>query len=92
MMEKQAIARSELPLPQIARGKVRDIYAVGEDLLLLVATDRLSAFDVVMGEPIPGKGELLTHENCAVDESLTITKLRRDLDRADERFLAANAA
>jgi predicted homoserine dehydrogenase-like protein len=39
-----------------------------------------------------GKGELLTHENCAVDESLTLTKLRRDLDRADERFLAADAA
>jgi predicted homoserine dehydrogenase-like protein len=38
------------------------------------------------------KGEMLTHENCAVDESLTIAKLRRDLDRADERFLEANAA
>jgi phosphoribosylaminoimidazole-succinocarboxamide synthase len=47
-------------LPLLARGKVRDIYAVGDDRLLLVATDRLSAFDVVMGEPIPGKGELLT--------------------------------
>jgi predicted homoserine dehydrogenase-like protein len=38
------------------------------------------------------KGEMLTHENCAVDDSLTIAKLRRDLDRADERFLEANAA
>ncbi len=47
-------------LPLLARGKVRDNYAVGEDRLLMVATDRLSAFDVVMGEPIPGKGELLT--------------------------------
>lgn len=47
-------------LPLIARGKVRDIYAVGTDRLLLVATDRLSAFDVVMNEPIPGKGETLT--------------------------------
>jgi phosphoribosylaminoimidazole-succinocarboxamide synthase len=47
-------------LPLIARGKVRDNYAVGDDRLLMVATDRLSAFDVVMGEPIPGKGELLT--------------------------------
>ena len=43
-------------LPLLARGKVRDIYAVGSDRLLMVATDRLSAFDVVMGEPIPGKG------------------------------------
>jgi phosphoribosylaminoimidazole-succinocarboxamide synthase len=47
-------------LPLIARGKVRDNYAVGDDRLLMVASDRLSAFDVVMGEPIPGKGELLT--------------------------------
>ena len=47
-------------LPLLHRGKVRDNYAVGEDRLLMVATDRLSAFDVVMGEPIPGKGEMLT--------------------------------
>ena len=47
-------------LPLLARGKVRDNYAVGDDRLLMVASDRLSAFDVVMGEPIPGKGALLT--------------------------------
>src|SRR6187200_2471687 len=47
-------------LPLLARGKVRDNYAVGDDRLLMVASDRLSAFDVVMGEPIPGKGEILT--------------------------------
>ena len=47
-------------LPLLARGKVRDNYAVGEDRLLMVASDRISAFDVVMGEPIPGKGALLT--------------------------------
>jgi phosphoribosylaminoimidazole-succinocarboxamide synthase len=47
-------------LPLLARGKVRDNYAVGDDRILMVATDRLSAFDVVMGEPIPGKGALLT--------------------------------
>lgn len=47
-------------LPLLASGKVRDNYAVGADRLLMVATDRLSAFDVVMGEGIPGKGELLT--------------------------------
>ncbi len=47
-------------LPLVARGKVRDNYAVGDDRLLMVATDRLSAFDVVMNEPIPGKGEMLT--------------------------------
>jgi phosphoribosylaminoimidazole-succinocarboxamide synthase len=47
-------------LPLLARGKVRDNYVVGEDRLLMVASDRISAFDVVMGQPIPGKGALLT--------------------------------
>jgi phosphoribosylaminoimidazole-succinocarboxamide synthase len=47
-------------LPLLARGKVRDIYAVGGDKLLLVATDRLSAFDVVLPTPIPDKGKILT--------------------------------
>ena len=47
-------------LPLVARGKVRENYAVGADRLLMVASDRLSAFDVIMGEPIPGKGEILT--------------------------------
>jgi phosphoribosylaminoimidazole-succinocarboxamide synthase len=47
-------------LPLLARGKVRDNYAVGNDRILMVASDRISAFDVIMGEPIPGKGELLT--------------------------------
>ena len=47
-------------LPLLARGKVRDNYAVGSDRLLIVASDRLSAFDVILGEPIPGKGALLT--------------------------------
>ena len=47
-------------LPLLGRGKVRDIYAVGEDKLLIVTTDRLSAFDVVLPDPIPGKGAVLT--------------------------------
>ncbi len=47
-------------LPLLARGKVRDNYAVGDDRILMVASDRLSAFDVVLDEPIPGKGALLT--------------------------------
>ena len=56
-----ALLQSNLhSLPLLARGKVRDNYAVGDDRLLMIATDRLSAFDVVMGEPITGKGELLT--------------------------------
>ncbi len=47
-------------LPLLGRGKVRDIYAVGEDKLLIVTTDRLSAFDVILPDPIPGKGAVLT--------------------------------
>jgi phosphoribosylaminoimidazole-succinocarboxamide synthase len=46
-------------LPLIARGKVRDIYAVGDDKLLLVTSDRLSAYDVILPTPIPHKGEIL---------------------------------
>ena len=56
----QALYESSIKsLPLISKGKVRDIYAVGNDKLLMVTTDRLSAFDVVMGEPIPGKGIVL---------------------------------
>ena len=51
---------SELPLPLIARGKVRDVYAVGDDQLLLVASDRLSAYDVILPTTIPDKGSVLT--------------------------------
>ena len=47
-------------LPKIASGKVRDIYAVGDDKMLIVTSDRLSAFDVVLGDPIPEKGRVLT--------------------------------
>lgn len=47
-------------LPLLARGKVRDNYAVGDDRILMLASDRISAFDVIMNEPIPGKGALLT--------------------------------
>ena len=47
-------------LPLIARGKVRENYAVGSDRILMIASDRISAYDVIMGEPIPGKGALLT--------------------------------
>lgn len=51
---------SDLPLPLLGHGKVRDIYAVGYDRVLLVTTDRISAFDVVMAETIPMKGAVLT--------------------------------
>jgi len=50
---------SDLPLPLLHRGKVRDVYALPDNRLLMVASDRLSAFDVVLPDPIPGKGEML---------------------------------
>lgn len=62
MTTPPALIESSLPaeFPLVARGKVRDVYSVGEDKLLLVATDRISAFDCILGSPIPGKGRLLT--------------------------------
>ena len=60
MTPMNTMLTSDLPLPRIGRGKVRDIYAVGDDRLLLLTTDRISAFDVVMAETIPMKGAVLT--------------------------------
>src|SRR5690606_7535191 len=57
----QALHQSDIKsLPLLGRGKVRDMYAVGDDKLLIVATDRISAFDVILDDPVPGKGEVLT--------------------------------
>ncbi|MDS1140677.1 phosphoribosylaminoimidazolesuccinocarboxamide synthase [Pusillimonas sp. SM2304] len=57
----QALHQSSITsLPLLARGKVRDMYAVGDDKLLIVASDRISAFDVILDDPIPGKGQVLT--------------------------------
>lgn len=58
-MESQTVWETRLPLPLVNRGKVRDIYAVGDDRLLIVTTDRLSAFDVVLPTPVPDKGKVL---------------------------------
>ncbi|MCB1414742.1 MAG: phosphoribosylaminoimidazolesuccinocarboxamide synthase, partial [Xanthobacteraceae bacterium] len=55
---------SDLPLPRLGRGKVRDIYDAGDDRVLLVTTDRISAFDVVMAETIPHKGAVLTQTSA----------------------------
>ena len=52
--------QSDLPLPLLSKGKVRDVYEVGSDMLLMVASDRVSAFDVILPQPIPFKGEVLT--------------------------------
>src|SRR5437764_1375067 len=55
-----AVTESTLPLPLLRRGKVRDVFVVDEERLLLVASDRVSAFDVVMAEAVPQKGAVLT--------------------------------
>ncbi len=60
MTSQPLYASSITSLPKIASGKVRDIYAVGDDRMLLVTSDRLSAFDVILGDPIPDKGRVLT--------------------------------
>ena len=56
----ETILSTDLPFPVFRRGKVRDVYEVGGDRLLIVATDRISAFDCIMPEGIPGKGAILT--------------------------------
>ncbi|RRQ21705.1 phosphoribosylaminoimidazolesuccinocarboxamide synthase [Thiohalobacter thiocyanaticus] len=91
---RETLFESDLKsLPLVARGKVRDIYAVGEDRLLIVASDRLSAFDVVLPEPIPGKGAVLTavsnfwfgHMADIVPNHLSDTPLEQVLPDAAER-------
>ncbi len=74
---------SELPLPRLRQGKVRDVYEVGHDRLLLITTDRISAFDVVMQEAIPFKGAVLTQ--------LTAWWLRHLEPEVKHHMLAADA-
>ena len=60
-MPDNAVFETDIPdLELLARGKVRDIYSIDRDYLLIVTTDRLSAYDVVLPDPVPGKGALLT--------------------------------
>ena len=75
-------------LPLIHKGKVRDIYAVGDDKLLIVTTDRLSAFDVVMPTPIPGKGEVLTKVSAFWFDKLKNIVPSQALDIAPESVVA----
>ena len=85
-MSNDAIFETSIDnLELIARGKVRDIYAIDDAHMLIVATDRLSAFDVVFAEPIPGKGELLTEvSNFWFGKTRDlVTNHLTDLDLAD---------
>lgn len=77
-----ALAGAALPLPLLRRGKVRDVYIVDENRLLLVASDRVSAFDVVMREQVPDKGAVLTQ--------LTAWWLRRMEDVVPHHMLTAD--
>ena len=60
MSDHNLVHESKLPLPLLHRGKVRDVYEVDSETLLMIASDRVSAFDVVLPQPIPHKGEVLT--------------------------------
>ena len=75
---------SSLPLRTLRRGKVRDVYEVDDNRVLLVATDRVSAFDVVMAETIPHKGAVLTQ--------ITAWWLRQLEDRVDHHMISADAS
>jgi phosphoribosylaminoimidazole-succinocarboxamide synthase len=79
-----ALAESRLPLPLLRRGKVREVYEVDADHLLLVASDRISAFDVVMREPIPHKGIVLTQ--------ISAFWFRRLADVFPSHFVSADTA
>jgi phosphoribosylaminoimidazole-succinocarboxamide synthase len=76
-------------LPLLHKGKVRDIYALGDDKLLIVTTDRLSAFDVVMPTPIPGKGEVLTKVSAFWFDKLKSIVTSQALDIAPESVVSA---
>ena len=78
------VTRTELPLRLLRRGKVRDVYDAGPDTVLIVATDRVSAFDVVMNEPVPRKGEVLTQ--------LTAWWLRQLEAKVAHHMITADAA
>ena len=79
-----AVAAIDLPLPLLRRGKVREVFEVDADRLLLVASDRVSAFDVVMAEPIPRKGAVLTQ--------LSAWWFRQMAGRQPSHFLASDTA
>ncbi|MSR06923.1 MAG: phosphoribosylaminoimidazolesuccinocarboxamide synthase [Gemmatimonadetes bacterium] len=81
-MTEMTIARTELPLPLLRRGKVREVYEVDDETLLLVASDRVSAFDVVMAEPVPKKGIVLTQISAFWFRQLTGT--------LDSHFISAD--
>jgi len=82
-MSATPLTESPLPLPLLRRGKVREVYTVDDDTLLLIASDRVSAFDVVIAEPIPRKGAVLTQ--------MSAYWFRRLADVTPSHYLTADA-
>jgi phosphoribosylaminoimidazole-succinocarboxamide synthase len=72
-------------LPLLGRGKVRDIYAIDADKLLIVTSDRLSAFDVILPDPVPDKGKVLTRL-----ASFWFAKTRRHHPQPADRHRSGN--
>ncbi|MEX0384885.1 UNVERIFIED_CONTAM: phosphoribosylaminoimidazolesuccinocarboxamide synthase [Spiribacter pallidus] len=88
-MPPERLYQSELTgLPLLQRGKVRDVYAVDDETLLVVATDRLSAFDVVLSDPIPGKGAVLTRLSDFWFKRLGARQPNQCLDRPLEAVIS----
>ncbi len=101
MSVAESLFESSVPtLPLIGRGKVRDIYAVDDEHLLIVTTDRLSAYDVILPDPVPFKGEVLTQMSNfwfdmmsdLVPNHLTNLELDSLIDDADQRRLLEKRA
>lgn len=87
---RDALYESNLTsVPLVNRGKVRDIYAAGDDHLIIVTSDRLSAFDVVLPDPIPGKGAVLTALSLFWFERFKDLVLNQLTDRSLDEFLTA---
>ncbi len=100
-MDMTALYQSDLSgLELLNRGKVRDIYAIDEQTMLIVTTDRLSAFDVILPQPIPGKGEVLTRVSSfwfqrmsgIIPNHLTHIPLENVVKNADERAILGDRA
>lgn len=89
MSDKSTVHQSDLDLPLLHRGKVRDVYSVDPETLLMIASDRVSAFDVVLPQPVPHKGEVLTQITAwwldQLDGSLSHHLIAVDPDRIIDR-------
>ena len=84
-----AVLNSELPLPLVRRGKVREVYAVDDDRLLMVASDRISAFDVIMNEAVPDKGAVLTQISAFWFDTLAAAQPHHCLASTAEAIIKA---